>query len=112
MKTERIRGRALQALRLRIYIERQAKCGMCGRIVAFPNGFDLDHVKALDNGGDNSDENYQLLCNAPGECHDKKTAQDLGYTPKKKIGLDGWPIEDQDSAPRWKRVENAGRMKA
>jgi len=40
--------------------------------------FELDHTVALVNGGADTDENCQVLCNAPdGGCHRAKTASDL-----------------------------------
>lgn len=48
----------------------------------------VDHVVALANGGPDVDSNLQSLC-VP--CHLDKTAKDLGYTPRKRIGYDGWP---------------------
>jgi len=77
----RITGRALQTLRFRIWVDNPC-CAMCGRVVVYPNGFDLDHIVALDNGGSNDDSNYQVLCNGPDGCHALKTAADLGYKPR------------------------------
>jgi hypothetical protein len=61
---------------------------------------------ALANGGTNDDDNMQILHH---DCHEQKTNEDLGYTPKVAIGVDGWPIEeDADSTrrrtARWKRA--------
>ena len=77
---KRISGRALQALRLRIWLI-NPHCAMCGHLTKYdhPSTFDLDHVLALDNGGDNADSNMQILCNGPDECHEIKTAHDLGH---------------------------------
>lgn len=61
---------------------------MCGKVTAYPSGFDLDHVTALDNGGNNDDSNMQILCNGPAGCHEIKTAHDLGHT--KAIKRKGW----------------------
>ena len=35
---------------------------MCGRVVAYPDGFELDHRLALEHGGGDSAENWQILC--------------------------------------------------
>lgn len=102
--TKRITGRALQALRLRIWSANPC-CAMCKRITAYPAGFELDHIVALTNGGTNEDGNLQVLCFP---CHEIKTAADIGYTPKTETGLDGWPVERtqaQSSTARWKRAE-------
>lgn len=66
-------GRALQARRLRIW-SRDPHCVGCRRVVAYPHGFQLDHVVALVNGGEDSDGNLQVLCI---ECHEAKTRDDL-----------------------------------
>nr|WP_237288617.1 HNH endonuclease [Variovorax sp. PAMC 28711] len=68
---------------------------MCGRLTAYPSGFDLDHREALkaDGGkGDDTEENTQVLCNGPEGCHRKKTAQDMGWTERRGVGADGWPL--------------------
>lgn len=112
MSVERIRGRALQTLRLRIWTV-NPRCAMCGHVTAFPGGFDLDHIKALDNGGGNDDTNYQVLCNGPLGCHEKKTATDLGYKFRVRTttGEDGWPVPlTVGTLPRWRRAE-AGKRK-
>lgn len=48
----------------------------------------LDHTVALVNGGEDTDENTQGLCD---ECHEAKTREDLGQQGKQRIGTDGWP---------------------
>lgn len=40
----------------------------------------LDHIKALANGGTDTDDNLQGLCD---ECHAIKTTQDLGHHANK-----------------------------
>lgn len=75
---QRIRGTTLQNRRLRIW-SRDPHCACCGRVVAYPNGFELDHIVALANGGQDTDENCQVLCNGTDGCHDRKTRSDLGH---------------------------------
>lgn len=89
-QVERIRGRKLQALRAR-HFAANPLCVMCEaktppRITLATQ---LDHILALTNGGTNSDDNYQGLCD---ECHKDKTAKDKGHRVKRRIGLDGWPV--------------------
>jgi 5-methylcytosine-specific restriction endonuclease McrA len=109
MTVERITGRKLQALRLRIW-SADPYCAMCKGLTDMSqgqHGFELDHVVALTNGGTNDDANMQVLCYS---CHDIKTNADLGYTPRQATGDDGWPIEQtpqQARAARWRRA--AGR---
>jgi 5-methylcytosine-specific restriction endonuclease McrA len=82
-------------------------CVMCqakGRVTI---ATEVDHIIALTNGGTedpHDDSNRQGLC-AP--CHIEKTNADLGYTPKVRTGMDGWPVEDAPERPaaRWKRAE-------
>jgi 5-methylcytosine-specific restriction protein A len=87
--TKRIRGRALQERRLRVWSV-YPYCAHCARLTAFPDGFQLDHIKALENGGADTDENCQVLCEP---CHIIKTARDLGYRERTMTGTDGWPVD-------------------
>lgn len=56
---------------------------MCGGLVAYPHGFELDHTTALVLGGADTDANCQLLCvwydesGAKAGCHVEKTVADL-----------------------------------
>lgn len=56
-----------------------------GRVRAWTQ---LDHIVALTNDGEDTDENTQGLCD---ECHEAKTRKDLGQHEKQRIGVDGWP---------------------
>lgn len=76
----RITGRKLQARRLALWTA-DPHCAMCGRVVEYPHGFELDHKVPLGLGGEDVEENCQLLCvdapdGTPG-CHSRKTADDL-----------------------------------
>lgn len=52
----------------------------------------LDHIVALDNGGEDVDDNRQGLC---ADCHRVKTNKDLGYKDARlATGLDGWPVDE------------------
>ena len=85
---KRIRGRKLQARR-RSILGKQPLCVACqasGKVAAAAV---LDHKVALVNGGADTEDNLQPLCQA---CHDRKTAADLGHRPKPIIGPDGWPV--------------------
>lgn len=81
----RLRGRGLQARRLRVW-RKDPHCQMCGRLASYPDGFQLDHKVPLYKGGDDEDENCQVLC-VP--CHDKKTMTDLGYRERLEFSKDG-----------------------
>ena len=82
----RLRGRKLQAARLRIWAQ-DPHCARCRKLVAYPHGFELDHIKALHkDGSTNDDDNMQVLCPA---CHQVKTAQDCGYKERAKFDAQG-----------------------
>jgi 5-methylcytosine-specific restriction protein A len=86
----RLRGRKLQARRLRVWTK-NPHCAMCGRLTVYPDGFHLDHIAAVHKvGEDMNDAAVQILCVHP--CHDIKTASDMGIRYKQPIGEDGWPI--------------------
>jgi len=94
-KDGRIRGRALQARRLKVW-SKDPRCAMCRKLCEFNDepgrGFQLDHKTPLFKGGPDTEANCQVLCVGPNGCHDKKTAGDLGYVAPVVIGEDGWPV--------------------
>lgn len=89
-KAPRLAGRALQARRLRVWT-RDPNCAMCGRLTDYPSGFELDHKTPLSKGGQDVEDNCQVLCKGAEGCHQRKTAEDLGYTYRPPAGLDGYP---------------------
>ncbi|GAP66805.1 HNH endonuclease family protein [Mizugakiibacter sediminis] len=72
MSERRMAGRKLQERRLSIWA-RSPHCARCGTLTSYPNGFELDHVVPLHQGGEDSEANCQVLC---GGCHARKTAED------------------------------------
>lgn len=86
---QRLRGRAAVARRAR-WLYDHPLCAECDRQGFVRAATVPDHVVALVNGGQDSEENLQSLC---AEHHAEKTARDLGHKVKRPIGTDGWPIE-------------------
>lgn len=90
----RLRGRKLQATRLRIWAQ-DPRCAMCRKLVEYPHGFELDHITALHkDGSTNDDENMQVLCIAVIDgvktgCHVDKTAEDMGYAKRSAFDARG-----------------------
>ena len=81
----RMTGSRLQARRYRLWLA-DPHCAMCGRLVEFPGGFELDHRVALDHGGADTDDNCQVLCvrfdiedgrPVKAGCHAEKTRADM-----------------------------------
>lgn len=75
----RITGSRLQDRRFRIW-KSNPHCAKCGRLVAFPGGFELDHIIPLVLGGPDTEDNCQILCvdfEDQEGCHAKKTREDL-----------------------------------
>ena len=81
----RLRGAKAVARRLRIWT-RSPYCAMCGTLTNYPDGFHADHITPLHKKGEDTDKNLQTLC-IP--CHDKKTAQDMGYAERVEFDAQG-----------------------
>lgn len=75
----RLRGRALQARRLRKWSQACGACAKCGQLTNWPDGFHLDHIAMLEKSKDDTEENTQVLCI---ECHDRKTMLDMGFAER------------------------------
>ena len=86
-ETKRTAGRKLQRMRLDTWAKTPL-CAGCQRLTHYPHGFQLDHIKPLHKGGDDHPDNLQILCH---QCHEAKTAKDMGIRVKVEIGIDGWP---------------------
>jgi len=82
----RLRGRKLQARRLKKWAEAEGCCAWCGKLTNYPDGFQLDHIKAIVNGGEDTEEQTQVLC-IP--CHDKKTLKDMGFKERVEFDASG-----------------------
>jgi len=67
-------------------------CCICKRRPAVQ----IDHITPLSKGGTDARDNLQGICE---RCHEEKTAKDLGIKPPpNKIGLDGYPIPEDDES--------------
>jgi 5-methylcytosine-specific restriction protein A len=62
------------------------QCRSCA--IAVRTG-EVDHIKSLEQGGSNDDDNLQLLCH---QCHYEKTCRDNGFKKKTGATVDGLPI--------------------
>lgn len=69
----RITGSKLQRRRFRMW-KRDQYCNRCKLFVGYPDGFELDHITPMHKGGEDIEENCQILCHG---CHDSKTKEDL-----------------------------------
>lgn len=90
---KRMRGEKLQKRNRRLAQE-QPLCVECLKHGRLRPGTQSDHIIALCNGGSDTEDNLQRLCD---DCHRDKTTRDVGYKVKRAIGLDGWPIEGSDT---------------
>ena len=83
----RMTGSRLQARRFRLW-QASPHCAECGRVVAYPHGFELDHRVPLHQGGSDVDDNCQILCCGPDGCHLKKTVAEGGQIGVHRDGAD------------------------
>ncbi|WP_429301293.1 HNH endonuclease [Paraburkholderia sp. GAS199] len=83
----RLSGRPRQRRNLKVKESANYCCAKCG--IATASG-EVDHIKALENGGNDDIDNLQYLCF---DCHKVKTARDLGHRVKRVFGPDGYPVD-------------------
>lgn len=67
------------------------QCEDCVRLDRVRIADEVDHIVPKAKGGTDDVSNLQAINH---ECHDAKTARELGRTlkPKRRIGPDGWPV--------------------
>lgn len=98
-RISRVSGRKLQEIR-EAWFRKYPLCVACDAKGRVNIAVELDHVVPLFKGGLDFDvdhgKNRQGLCQA---CHDAKTRVDLGQKPKRTIGLDGFPIDEEGTPP-------------
>jgi len=63
-------------------------CAMCVREGIVRAAQEVDHIKALINGGDDTFDNLQGLCKL---CHVDKTKADIAESKRVEYGQDGYP---------------------
>lgn len=94
----RLRGRKLQAARLRIWAASGGLCARCRKLMPYPDGFELDHIEAVSTTANkeemNDDTNLQVLCieirdGVKTGCHVDKTAEDMGYAKRAQFDSNG-----------------------
>ncbi len=90
-QSPRIRGRALQRIRA-AHFAAEPRCVACLAKGKLRAATDLDHRVPLFKGGPDTAQNRQGLC---AECHKVKTAEDLGFRSRVRIGADGYPIDEE-----------------
>jgi 5-methylcytosine-specific restriction enzyme A len=88
VETPRTRGRKWMKLRDIALQRTQYRCAECLRNDRLTPARQVDHIIPLHKGGTDHPDNLEALCLS---CHERKTAADMGYKVKQKIGLDGWP---------------------
>ena len=66
-------------IRHRVWFNAGGKCGCCGRKIKFSEYWQLDHIIALINGGENRERNLQPLCDF---CIPDKNAGDVATRSK------------------------------
>jgi 5-methylcytosine-specific restriction protein A len=87
-RTERLRGRAGQAQRIRRLKRTHGLCEDCSREERTEVATVVDHIVPLALGGSDEDSNTRNLCKLH---HEMRTAEQFGHRAKVRIGNDGWP---------------------
>lgn len=88
-RSKRMRGAKLQCRR-RYFFAEHPLCVRCEAQGKVTEAAQLDHIDPLIKGGKDDTSNLQALCVS---CHKIKTAEDFGHRKRRKIGIDGFPIE-------------------
>lgn len=75
---------------VRVFEKAGKRCENCTRALRHRKDWELDHIKALKNGGEHRESNLQALCVG---CHSQKTRADVAEkskvagTKKKHLGI-------------------------
>jgi 5-methylcytosine-specific restriction enzyme A len=97
----RLTGRRLQTRR-ELHRDRNPWCVECLKDGQYVPWTELDHLIALTNGGEDTDENLQGLCST---CHDIKTRRDMGWKTSSACDANGHPV---DPNHHWNRRGGGG----
>lgn len=89
----RIQGNALQRIRRQVFKDNPL-CVHCYANDRITLAKQVDHIVPLEHGGKEERTNRQGLCI---RCHEIKTAKDRGLRLTRKIGVDGYPVDDDVS---------------
>jgi 5-methylcytosine-specific restriction protein A len=89
---ERGYGRAWQRLRLAVLKRDRflCQCARCKANARVRVATEVDHIVPKAQGGTDDMANLQAIAS---ECHRIKTQIENGATPKRRVGVDGWPVE-------------------
>jgi 5-methylcytosine-specific restriction endonuclease McrA len=88
----RLRGRKAVERR-RLWLSQHPICERCKKAGRTKLATEVDHIIPLCKGGeDDYEKNGQSLCDL---CHKVKTREDMGYTERQQVGLDGWPVDGE-----------------
>jgi 5-methylcytosine-specific restriction protein A len=91
--TQRLRGRAGQAQRLRRLKRTNGLCERCLAAGRTTVATVVDHIKPLAHGGSDEDDNTRNLCDP---CHLEVTAEQFGHEVRRGkpgVGADGRPLD-------------------
>lgn len=61
-------------VKVRLIMKSEGVCASCGLKILATKDFEFDHIKAIINGGEHSEDNLQVVHSW---CHKTKTAQDV-----------------------------------
>jgi 5-methylcytosine-specific restriction protein A len=84
-------GTAWDRVRKEIMARDKGLCQPCLKANRVTAGNAVDHITPKAKGGTDDPANLQVICRA---CHLDKTLRDASRRVKRRIGADGWPIND------------------
>lgn len=94
------RGSMSDQRRARLFAMHGPRCADCTRKMGPGDDWDLDHVLALEKGGTDNDENFQVLCEV---CHAKKTGIDHADAGHMRRAYTKRVVPKRFKTSRWRR---------